>query len=145
MRVVFSALFGVVFGIGILISGMLDPAKVLGFLDVAGAWNPQLAFVMGGAIAVALPAFLLARLRKRTLLGESLQLPPRFGLDGRLIGGAALFGVGWGLAGLCPGPAIVVLGFGGIQAFVFAGAMVAGALIARWVFRASKSEPGAGD
>jgi uncharacterized membrane protein YedE/YeeE len=136
MKVATSALFGVLFGLGLLISGMLDPAKVLGFLDVAGDWNPQLAFVMGGAIAVALPAFQLARKRPQTLTGEPLQLPRRTGIDARLIGGAAIFGVGWGLAGLCPGPALVAVGFAGPSAFVFAGAMVLGALIARWTLKA---------
>jgi uncharacterized protein len=136
MKVATSAMFGALFGLGLLISGMLDPANVLGFLDVAGDWNPQLAFVMGGAIAVALPAFQLARKRQQTLTGEPLQLPRRTGLDGRLIGGAAIFGLGWGLAGLCPGPALVAVGFAGPPAFVFAGAMVLGALIARWTLKA---------
>ena len=133
MRAMSAALFGAIFGVGLLLSGMLDPAKVLGFLDVAGAWNPQLAFVMGGAIAVAFPAFLIARRRERTLLGDPLMLPPRLGLDRRLVGGAALFGLGWGLVGICPGPGIVLLGFAGPQAWTFAAAMVAGVLVARSV------------
>jgi uncharacterized membrane protein YedE/YeeE len=140
MKLATSALFGALFGLGLLISGMLDPAKVLGFLDLAGDWNPQLAFVMGGAIAVALPAFQLAQKRQQTLAREPLQLPRRTGLDGRLIGGAAIFGLGWGLSGLCPGPALVAVGFAGPPAFVFAGAMALGTLIARWTLKASASE-----
>ena len=132
MRALASALFGAVFGLGLLISGMLDPAKVLGFLDVAGAWNPQLAFVMGAAVAVATPAFLIARRRGRTL-------PNRLGLDWRLIAGAAIFGLGWGLSGICPGPAVVLLAFAGPPAWIFAGAMVIGLLVARATL--SRPEP----
>ena len=139
MRAMSAALFGAMFGLGLLLSGMLDPAKVLGFLDVAGAWNPQLAFVMGGAIAVAFPAFLIARRRERTLLGDPLTLPPRLGLDRGLVGGAALFGLGWGLVGICPGPGIVLLGFAGPPAWTFAAAMVAGVVLAR---RATPVSPG---
>lgn len=117
---------GLVFGLGLIVSGMADPARVLGFLDVTGLWNPSLAFVMAGAIAVGLVAFAIARRRGRTLGGAPLQRPTARGLDARLIGGALLFGAGWGLAGFCPGPALVGLGMGLRSAAVFVAAMVAG-------------------
>ena len=118
MKLLASAVFGLIFGLGLLISGMVDPAKVLGFLDVAGRWNPQLAFVMGGAVLTAWPAFHLARRRGQTLFGEPLTLPKRWPVDRRLVGGAALFGIGWGLVGVCPGPSIVLLGFAGPPAWI---------------------------
>lgn len=133
MRTLSAILFGVLFGVGLAISGMLDPAKVLGFLDVAGGWNPQLAFVMGGAIAVAAPIFLLLRRRDRALLGDPLDLPDRVRLDGRLVGGAAIFGLGWGLSGVCPGPGVVLLGFAGPQAWTFGVALGIGLVAARIV------------
>ena len=125
-----ASLAGLVFGLGLLVSGMADPAKVLGFLDLAGAWDPSLAFVMGGAIAVALPAFTLARKRRNALLtGEPMQLPTATRIDKRLLGGALLFGIGWGLAGFCPGPALVALGMGLDQALVFVLAMLGGMVV----------------
>lgn len=125
-----ALLAGLVFGLGLLVSGMADPAKVLGFLDLAGAWDPSLAFVMGGAIAVALPAFTLARKRRNALLtGEPMQLPTATRIDKRLLGGALLFGIGWGLAGFCPGPALVALGMGLDQALVFVLAMLGGMVV----------------
>lgn len=135
MRSLAAAFFGVLFGAGLLVSGMLDPAKVIGFLDVAGAWNPQLAFVMGGAIAAAFPAFLIAKRRRTALLGGPIQLPETKLLDARLVGGAALFGLGWGLVGICPGPGVVLLGFAGPHAWLFGAAMVAGLLGARFAIR----------
>lgn len=124
---VLSALgVGLVFGMGLIVSGMADPARVLGFLDVAGPWNPSLAFVMGGAVAVGLVAFAVARRRGRTLGGAPLHWPTARGLDARLIGGGVLFGIGWGTAGFCPGPALVGLGMGLRGAAVFVAAMVAG-------------------
>jgi len=131
MRALAAGVFGALFGIGLLASGMLDPAKVIGFLDVAGRWNPQLAFVMGGAIAAAFPAFRIARRRERAMLGDPIRLPDRRGLDGRLVAGAALFGLGWGLAGVCPGPALVLAGFAGPLAWLFLASVVAGLLAAR--------------
>jgi uncharacterized membrane protein YedE/YeeE len=130
MKVVSAAILGAIFGLGLLVSGMLDPVKVLGFLDVAGHWNPQLAFVMGGAIAVAAPAFLIARRRDQSVLGAPIEIPGGLPIDGRLLAGAGLFGLGWGLAGVCPGPALVLLGLGGVPAWVFGAAMVVGGLAA---------------
>lgn len=117
---------GLVFGLGLIVSGMANPAKVLGFLDLAGAWDPSLALVMAGAIAVGLAAFALARRRARSLLGAAMQLPTARAIDRRLVAGSLLFGVGWGLAGFCPGPALVALGMGATKALVFVAAMLAG-------------------
>jgi uncharacterized membrane protein YedE/YeeE len=126
MRTLLAFVAGLVFGLGLLLSGMADPGKVLGFLDLAGAWDPSLAFVMAGAIAAGVLAFALARRRERSLLGDALQVPTKTGLDRRLIAGALLFGAGWGLAGFCPGPALVALGMGESKAIVFVVAMLAG-------------------
>ena len=119
-------LSGLVFGLGLILSGMSDPSKVIGFLDVAGAWDPSLAFVMAGAILVGFFAFAFARRRTATFLGGSLQLPQRRDIDARLVGGSVLFGIGWGLAGFCPGPAVVSFGSGQDKAAVFLVAMLAG-------------------
>jgi uncharacterized membrane protein YedE/YeeE len=121
-----GGLTGLLFGLGLIVSGMVLPTKVLGFLDLAGAWDPSLALVMAGAIAVGLPAFTLARRRRETFLGLQMQLPQSSVIDRRLVGGSLLFGIGWGLAGLCPGPALVVAGAGGAKALGFVAAMVAG-------------------
>jgi uncharacterized membrane protein YedE/YeeE len=126
VRTLVAFVAGLVFGLGLLLSGMADPAKVLGFLDLAGAWDPSLMFVMGGAVGVAAVAFAVARRRTRSLLGEPLQLPTKTAVDRRLLAGALLFGAGWGLAGFCPGPAIVALGVGEAKAVVFVAAMLAG-------------------
>jgi uncharacterized protein len=124
---------GLVFGIGLLASGMTDPAKVRGFLDLFGRWDPSLAFVMGGAIAVAVGAFALARRRKAAAQaswsGEPIELPTSDAVDARLVGGGVLFGVGWGLAGFCPGPAIVALSAGFGPALWFVPAMLVGMLL----------------
>ena len=123
----FSALLGgLVFGLGLLLSGMANPAKVLGFLDLAGPWDPSLALVMVGAIGVGLLAFALARGRQTSLLGAPMRLPTAQQIDRRLVLGGTLFGVGWGLAGFCPGPALVALGMGNGKALVFTLAMLAG-------------------
>jgi uncharacterized membrane protein YedE/YeeE len=126
MRIVLAFVAGLVFGLGLLLSGMADPAKVLGFLDLAGAWDPSLAFVMAGAIAVGALAFALTRRRAKALLGDAMQLPTSTRIDRRLLAGSLLFGAGWGLAGFCPGPALVALGLGAPQAVVFVAAMLAG-------------------
>ena len=119
-------LVGLLFGLGLCLSSMTDPTKVLGFLDLAGAWDPSLAFVIAGAVAVAFVAFRVASRRGRTLSGGPLHLPTAEAMDGRLIGGSLLFGVGWGLAGLCPGPAIADIGFLDGQAALFVLAMASG-------------------
>jgi uncharacterized membrane protein YedE/YeeE len=121
-----ALLAGILFGIGLLLSGMVNPAKVLGFLDLAGNWDPSLALVMLGAIAVALPAFQLARGRERSWLGEPLQLPTKSNLDRRLVLGSLLFGVGWGLAGFCPGPALTLLLTGRPQVLLFVAFLLLG-------------------
>lgn len=126
MVVLSSFLSGLVFGLGLILSGMANPAKVLGFLDLAGAWDPSLALVMGGALAVGLVAFGVAKRREASLLGEPMRLPTARRIDARLVGGSLLFGVGWGVAGFCPGPALVVLGMGEVKAVVFVLAMLAG-------------------
>ena len=121
-----ALLCGLLFGVGLLLAGMANPAKVLGFLDLAGAWDPSLALVMVGAIAVAFAPFAWARKRQKSLLGAPLQLPTSTRLDRRLVLGSLVFGAGWGLAGFCPGPALVALGMGVPQAYVFVLAMLAG-------------------
>ncbi|WP_313332863.1 DUF6691 family protein [Comamonas sp.] len=129
MTILMAALAGLVFGLGLLVSGMADPQKVLGFLDIAGAWDPSLALVMGGAIALGLPGFALARRRSRSLLGAPMQLPARQTIDAPLLFGSALFGIGWGLAGYCPGPALVGTAAGLGSAAIFSVAMLAGMLL----------------
>jgi uncharacterized membrane protein YedE/YeeE len=126
MRIISSWLAGLVFGLGLLVSGMADPAKVLGFLDLAGAWDPSLGLVMIGANAVGLIAFALAKRRSLSILGEDMRLPSSRRIDRRLVGGSLLFGMGWGLAGFCPGPGLVALGMGEAKAVVFVAAMLAG-------------------
>lgn len=117
---------GLVFGLGLMLSGMTDPGKVTGFLDLAGPWDPSLAFVMGGAIAVGVLAFALARRRTVAFLGGAMHLPTARDIDRRLVLGSLGFGVGWGLAGFCPGPAVVALATGHPKAVVFMIAMLAG-------------------
>jgi uncharacterized protein len=127
---VIALLAGLVFGVGLLMSGMTDPARVQGFLDLFGRWDPSLAFVMGGAVVVAIGAFALARRRsaagRRSWSGEPIELPTTGAIDARLIGGGVLFGIGWGLAGFCPGPALVALSGGFGPALWFVPAMLAG-------------------
>ena len=119
-------LVGLLFGLGLCLSGMTSAAKVLGFLDLAGSWDPSLALVMGGALVVALPAFRIALRRDRTFAGEPFDWPAPKAIDGRLIGGSLIFGIGWGLVGLCPGPAIADIGFLDGRAALFVLAMAAG-------------------
>lgn len=126
MRVVFALLCGLIFGLGLVVSGMSNPAKVQNFLDIAGQWDPSLAFVMGGAIAVTLPAFALLRQRQKPFFSGTFEFPTPADLDKRLLLGAALFGVGWGLGGLCPGPAVTAISAGHSGILVFVLAMLAG-------------------
>lgn len=126
MASVFAFVAGLLFGLGLIVAGMTNPAKILGFLDVTGKWDPSLALVMAGAIAVGLVAFALARRRTVSALGLPMQLPSAQIIDLRLVGGSVVFGIGWGLAGFCPGPALVALGAGYAKAFVFVAAMLLG-------------------
>jgi uncharacterized membrane protein YedE/YeeE len=119
---------GLVFGLGLGVSQMLDPQRVTGFLDLTGAWDPTLAFVMGGAVLVTLITFRLILRRPQPLLGSKFHRPTRSDIDRPLVLGAALFGMGWGLGGYCPGPAIAALGLGSANPILFVAAMVAGSL-----------------
>jgi len=134
---------GLLFGIGLIVSGMTDPSKVLGFLDLFGAWDPSLAFVMGGAILVGVFAFAVARKRTTSFLGGAMRLPHATDIDRRLVLGGIAFGAGWGLAGFCPGPALVSLGAGEVKAAVFVLAMLAGMALFElfeW-FQGRRSQP----
>lgn len=142
MRSVFAFIAGLVFGLGLLLSGMTNPAKVLGFLDLAGAWDPSLAFVMAGAILIGTLGFGLAAKRRRTLLGDAMQLPTARRIDRRLVLGSVVFGVGWGLAGYCPGPALTSLLQGGIKPLVFVLAMIAGMMLYDLLERIRSTAPG---
>jgi uncharacterized membrane protein YedE/YeeE len=130
-----AALFaGALFGVGLVVSGMANPQKVVGFLDVAGDWDPTLAFVMGGALLVTVPAFRLILRRPRPVLADGFALPTKSDVDGRLLGGAALFGVGWGLSGFCPGPAVAALSTGLTPVLAFVAAMLVGMAVYARVF-----------
>ncbi len=127
MKSAIASLFaGLLFGLGLIVSGMANPEKVLGFLDIAGLWDPSLAFVMGGAIIVGLLAFTVARKRTLSFLGFNMKVPGHSHIDKRLVIGGLLFGIGWGIAGICPGPGLVALGAGEIKAVVFVASMLAG-------------------
>lgn len=121
-----SLLAGLIFGLGLIVSGLANPAKVIGFLDLAGQWDPSLALVMAGAIGIGVIAFTVAQKRAETMLGTELKLAGTTHIDRRLVVGSAIFGVGWGIAGFCPGPGLVALGMGIPQAALFVLAMVAG-------------------
>jgi hypothetical protein len=130
----FALSAGTVFGLGLILAGMANPMKVKAFLDLGGAWDPSLALVMGGAIAVGAVAFARGRRMERSWSGAPMEIPTSRVIDARLIGGGVLFGVGWGIAGLCPGPALVALGGGMSEAAVFVAAMLAGMLAHdRWL------------
>ncbi len=129
MRKLVAFLAGLVFGIGLLLAGMANPAKVMAFLDLAGNWDPSLAFVMAAAIGVAFLPFSWARLQRTSLLGAPMQLPSKRELDRRLIGGSLLFGAGWGIAGICPGPAVAMLLTGHWQVLLFVTAMLLGMVV----------------
>ena len=129
MQVLMALLAGLVFGLGLIMSGMTDPSKVIGFLDLGGQWDPSLAFVMGGAILVGVIAFRFAATRTQAILGGSMRLPTSRQIDRRLILGGLAFGAGWGLAGYCPGPALASLATGGSKPLIFTVAMLAGMVI----------------
>ena len=122
----FALLAGMIFGVGLILSGMSDPSKVIGFLDITGNWDPSLAFVLGGAVSVGLLVFPFATKRQQSLLGEVMHLPTATQIDRRLVLGSITFGVGWGLAGYCPGPALASLAYGGLKPLIFVIAMLVG-------------------
>lgn len=128
-----ACLSGVLFGVGLVVAQMANPAKVLAFLDVTGAWDPSLALVMGGAAGLTLLAFPWVLRRTHPVLDERFHLPVATALDRRLLGGAAVFGLGWGIAGYCPGPVLVALSFGTAEPWLFVGALLAGSFAAKWV------------
>ena len=136
MQIITALAAGLIFGLGLILSGMTDPSKVIGFLDLAGRWDPSLAFVMGGAILVGVVAFQFAKGREKSLLGDVMRLPTARHVDRRLVLGSLAFGTGWGLAGYCPGPALVAVAQGGMQPLIFVVAMLAGMAFyeiqARW-------------
>ena len=126
MQILVALLTGLVFGLGLILSGMTDPSKVIGFLDLAGNWDPSLAFVMGGAVLVGVVAYRFAKGRETSFLGDAMRLPTARQIDRRLVLGGLVFGVGWGLAGYCPGPALVSVVQGGMKPLIFVIAMLAG-------------------
>ncbi len=144
MATVASFIAGALFALGLLVSGMADPAKVLGFLDVAGAWDPSLLLVMGGAVAVAAAGFRLAGARTTSLFAGPMQIPPVRAVDRRLVVGSIVFGIGWGLAGFCPGPAIVAIGLSRVEAVVFGVAMLVGMAAWEWFARVRERRDTAG-
>jgi uncharacterized membrane protein YedE/YeeE len=133
LRIIAALGSGSIFGLGLAISGMMNPARVIGFLDVAGSWDPTLAFVMGGALLVAVPAYRLTLGRRHPVLDDGLSLPTKTRLDTPLILGSALFGVGWGLVGFCPGPAVAAVVTGLPTVLGFVAAMLAGMALHAWV------------
>jgi len=135
MKNLLTLISGLLFGFGLLLSGMADPAKVQNFLDVFGTWDPSLAFVMGGAIAVTMPGFWLVIRRNKPFFNDVFHLPSRTDLDARLITGAAIFGVGWGLGGFCPGPAITALPLAAEGTLIFVATMLTGMAASKYVLQ----------
>lgn len=134
LKTIVALFSGALFGVGLVVSGMADPRKVIGFLDVAGDWDPTLAFVMGGALLITVPAFRLILRRSRPVLADGFALPTKSAVDARLIGGAALFGIGWGISGFCPGPAVAALSTGLTPVLAFVASMLAGMAVYAWGF-----------
>ena len=141
MRFIVIYLIGVIFGTGIVLSGMANPAKVINFFDVAGSWDPSLAFVMGGALIVTAIGYRLVFGRARPIWEGRFNLPTARNLDARLLGGSAVFGVGWGISGFCPGGALPALGTGKPEVFIFVAAMLAGIFGARYLQSLSRPSP----
>jgi uncharacterized membrane protein YedE/YeeE len=141
VKLVSAYLIGLLFGLGIALSGMMNPAKVLNFFDVAGSWDPSLAFVMGGALTVTLIGYRLVLGRPAPMLDQRFHLPAGRTIDSRLVGGAALFGIGWGIAGFCPGGALPALGTGRTEVFVFVAAMLAAIFVTRAVLERRRRQP----
>jgi uncharacterized membrane protein YedE/YeeE len=133
MPILVNLALGLLFGAGLVVSGMANPAKVLNFLDLFGTWDPTLAFVMGGAVVVAFLGYRLVLRRDRPILGDKFHLPTRKDIDGKLVTGAGLFGIGWGLGGFCPGPAIAAIGLGATGTLAFVPAMLLGMVAARFL------------
>lgn len=133
LKNIIGLLTGLLFGFGLLISGMTDPVKVQGFLDIFGAWDISLALVMGGGLLVAIVGVQLAKRQQTSWIGTKIELPSKTTINKKLLIGAMLFGIGWGLVGICPGPGIVLLGTGQWQAYVFIPAMIVGMLIFQWL------------
>lgn len=132
MKIISALIAGLIFGVGLIVSGMVNPLKVQNFLDLFGTWDPSLAFVMGGAIAVTLPGYFLLRSKRQApLFAEKFHWPTRTDLDGRLLAGAAIFGIGWGIGGFCPGPALTALTTGATSTIAFVIAMLAGLSVAK--------------
>ena len=133
LKNIIGLLAGLLFGFGLLISGMTDPAKVQGFLDVFGAWDISLALVMGGGLVVAIVGVQFAKRQQSSWIGTLIEMPTKTTINKKLLIGAMLFGIGWGLVGICPGPGIVLLGTGQWQAYVFIPAMIIGMLVYQWL------------
>lgn len=132
MNILSALISGLIFGFGLIISGMANPVKVQNFLDLFGTWDPSLAFVMGGAIIVTAPGYWLLKKRETPLFANTFQFPARTDFDKNLIMGASIFGIGWGLGGFCPGPALTALTMGNINTLIFVIAMIVGMLVAQW-------------
>ncbi|MFQ1699897.1 DUF6691 family protein [Loktanella agnita] len=133
MRLIFTYLIGLIFGTGIAISGMANPAKVLNFFDIAGTWDPSLIFVMGGAVVTAFIGYKLVFGRSAPILDTAFHLPTNRVIDAKLLGGSAVFGIGWGIAGFCPGGALPALGTGRWEVFLFTGAVIVGVFLAKFL------------
>ena len=133
LRTVVNLFAGALFGLGLAVSGMVSSAKIIGFLDFAGDWDPTLAFVMGGALLVTIPAFRLILRQPRPVLADEFDLPTKKEVDSSLLAGSAIFGIGWGLARFCPGPAVTALASGLTPVFAFVTAMVAGMAVYKWI------------
>ena len=133
MRLISAYLIGLIFGTGIAVSGMANPAKVLNFFDIAGAWDPSLILVMGGAVVVTFVGYRLVFVRAAPILADHFHLPTSRVIDAKLLGGSALFGIGWGIAGFCPGGALPALGTGRWEAFLFTGALIGGVFLAKFL------------
>ena len=133
LKMLVNLFAGTLFGLGLAISGMVNPQKIIGFLDFAGHWDPTLAVVFGGALLVAIPAFRLVLKRSRPVLADEFELPTNKDVDARLLAGAPIFGIGWGLGGFCPGPAVTALASGLTPVFAFVAAMVAGMAVYKWI------------
>lgn len=139
MRLVIGYGIGLIFGLGISLSGMINPAKVLNFFDVAGSWDPSLAFVMAGALGVTFSGYKIVLARQAPVMSTHFQLPTATRVDAKLLGGSAVFGIGWGIAGFCPGGALPALGTGRIEVFVFVVALIAGIVVAKRLIALGKS------